>query len=540
MKRIKQAYIVVIGLLVVGVLALVMIKDVKRVRASSLIVVTDSGDSGTGTLRQAVIDAVDGDTIQFSPSSFPTITLTGGQITIDKSLMIEGPGANLLTVMRDSGAGPFRIFQVNSGKTVTIAGLTISGGSADFGGGILTGGTLTINSCTLSGNSANQSGGGILNVGMLTILNSTFSDNTAGFGGGIFNGQGATTTINNSTFSSNSADTGFGGGGIANLGALTINNSTIANNSAGTAGGIHSFGALAGHALNLNSSIVANNFGNVIGRDILGPISSGDYNLIRHAIGILNALPGTHNITGRDPMLGPLAFNGGSTMTLALRCGSPAIDQGNNSGMLVSDQRGSGFGRTFNDIFVVDAGDGTDIGAFEVQAASSIACPANLTVVTATIGGSGMVVTYPSPTLCPDVTAICNPPSGSTFPVGCSTVTCAAIDASGKTATCTFTVCVFNVCLQDDSNSSNRILINTLTGDYRFCCGGVTYSGRGKIAQRGSNYSLDHVAVDRRVRASITGTSRMGNASLQSPAGTPRCVVGDSDTRNNTTCKSCR
>src|SRR5262249_46935750 len=110
----------------------------------------------------------------------------------------------------------------------------------------------------------------------------------------------------------------------------------------------------------------------------------------------------------------------------------------------------------------------------------SITCPAGVTTVTPNIGGMGAVVTYPPPTVsdnCPGVTAVCTPPSGSTFPVGCTTVTCTATDASNNISTCSFSVCVFNVCLQDDSNPNNLILINTMTGDYRFCCNSVTYTG---------------------------------------------------------------
>ena len=86
----------------------------------------------------------------------------------------------------------------------------------------------------------------------------------------------------------------------------------------------------------------------------------------------------------------------------------------------------------------------------------------------------------------------------------------------------------------------HRILINTSTGDYRFCCNGVTYTGRGKIAKQGNTYSMEHNPIDRRVRASITGSAHSGTASLQSPGGTPKCNITDSDTTNNTTCGSCQ
>jgi hypothetical protein len=134
--------------------------------------------------------------------------------------------------------------------------------------------------------------------------------------------------------------------------------------------------------LNLDSSIVANN-SSAVGADILGSVSSGDYNLIETTFGIHGALPGTHNKTGIDPMLGPLAFNGGPTQTHALTCGSPAIDAGNTTEALLTDQRGHGFPRTFDDPGVPNepSGDGTDIGAFEQVCAQTpffTDCPANI------------------------------------------------------------------------------------------------------------------------------------------------------------------
>ena len=101
-------------------------------------------------------------------------------------------GASALAVARstDPGVPAFRIFRVTQSATVTISGLTITGGSADSGSGIYNAGMLTIMNATLSSNSGNfeSSGGGIFNAGMLTITASTISDNIAGTdGGGIAN-----------------------------------------------------------------------------------------------------------------------------------------------------------------------------------------------------------------------------------------------------------------------------------------------------------------------------------------------------------------
>jgi hypothetical protein len=95
-----------------------------------------------------------------------------------------------------------------------------------------------------------------------------------------------------------------------------------------------------------------------------GVIYSEDYNLIQNTNACLITGPSTHNIYGKDPLLGPLADNGGPTPTHALLPGSPAIDQG-SSGGLTTDQRGQP--RIFNFPTYFDADDGSDIGAYELQ-----------------------------------------------------------------------------------------------------------------------------------------------------------------------------
>jgi subtilisin-like proprotein convertase family protein len=168
----------------------------------------------------------------------------------------------------------------------------------------------------------------------------------------------------------------------------------------------------------------------------------------------------------------------------------------------------------------------------------TITCPTNVTGVTPVPGGSGSVVTYPPPTAsdnCPGVTAACVPPSGSTFPVGTSSVTCTATDSTGNTATCSFTVTMFNVSLQDESAGCNStLLFNSVTGDYRFCCNGTVFTGKGKVVVQGSIITLSVTGTDRRIQATADGGSKKGNASLQSPVGTTRCTIRDDNITNNT------
>ena len=87
--------------------------------------VTNTNDSGAGSLRQALADANDGDTIDFNLTYPATITLTTGQLVVGNSVTISGPGANNLTV---DGNANDRVFYISSGKTVTIDGLTVTNG----------------------------------------------------------------------------------------------------------------------------------------------------------------------------------------------------------------------------------------------------------------------------------------------------------------------------------------------------------------------------------------------------------------------------
>ena len=205
------------------------------------------------------------------------------------------------------------------------------------GGGILDGGgRVDITNSTISGNSAgNGSGGGIYTLGAMTIINSTISGNSAGSGTG---------------------------GGITSGGSLHLTNSTVSGNSAGDGGGFHSINA---SQVILRNTIIAKNTA-ATGPDASGTVRSLGYILIGDTSGamILGATIG--NQLNVDPLLGPLQDNGGPTKTHALLPGSPAIDKGYSSGS-VTDQRG--FTRPVG-IANVKGGDGSDIGAFEVQVAT--------------------------------------------------------------------------------------------------------------------------------------------------------------------------
>ncbi len=325
------------------------VEDLEDRAVPSTLTVTNLSDTGTGSLRAAIAQAQNGDTITFSPSlDGGTIQLTTGQLVITQNLTITGPGANLLSV---SGTNDSRVFDIVS-STVTISGLTITGGSGsgsslNNGGGIWSNGNLTLAGDTISGNHTTTRfgvlGGGIYNgpQGTLTVLNSTVSGNQAWQGGGIYN-DGGTASVLNSTVAGNTANSpGMGnGGGIVNVGTLALHNATVAGNTAqggfGSAGG----GIENAGTFSAGNTIVAGNTATT-SPDLEGAAPSGDHNLI-----------------GGDAKLGPLQNNGGTTQTMALLAGSPALDAGTATGAPATDQRG------------VHRTGGINLGAYQASASA--------------------------------------------------------------------------------------------------------------------------------------------------------------------------
>ena len=221
------------------------------------ITVTNTSDSGAGSLREAIASAANGDTINFALTYPATITVAT-PLTFGPSVTITGPGASNLTI---SGADSVAVFIVNTGATVEISGLTVAHGSSVLGGGILNAATLTLDSVTVSNCTlGNQLGGGIFNSGTLNLNNSEVDGNVAGAngspgvfgaGGGIYSNSGRL-TLTNSDVSNNQSlggsvsatDTGVGaGGGIyVNSGVLVVNGGSIDGNFGGTGGGVVNLG----------------------------------------------------------------------------------------------------------------------------------------------------------------------------------------------------------------------------------------------------------------------------------------------------------
>jgi uncharacterized repeat protein (TIGR01451 family) len=164
-------------------------------------------------------------------------------------------------------------------------------------------------------------------------------------------------------------------------------------------------------------------------------------------------------------------------------------------------------------------------------------CPSNIGPSSVIPVAGGLKVTYPTPVAtdnCPNPTVVCVPPSGSIFPVGTTTVTCTATDAGGNTAVCTFTVTTFDICLQDETNPGVKLLLNSFTGDYIFCCNGQQFTGRGTAKKKGQSITFQHIAEDRRLNGTVNLNQNSGTANLQAPPGQVHCQIVDRDIRNNT------
>jgi len=174
-------------------------------------------------LRQALAISHDGDTIDGTGVS-GVITLTSGQLLVEKSVTINGSGADVLAVDGNATSSVFQIGTGATAPTVAISGLTIRNAQGNFGGGIFISNapTATIINCTISGSRAGFGGGIFSDAALLTIVNTTISGNIASEGGGIYNN--GTVTITNSTFSDNSAQS-VGGAMFNDKGTMRVTNS---------------------------------------------------------------------------------------------------------------------------------------------------------------------------------------------------------------------------------------------------------------------------------------------------------------------------
>lgn len=354
---------------------------------------------GATTLREAIIAINAGsnqngvvatgaygtsDTIVFDPTVFSTaqtITLMGpgteivtaandtvGDLDLLRNVTITGPGAHLLTIRSDASS---RVFHINGNRTVTLSGITLTGGSATYtgqGAGIFiddSGSTVNLQSIAIEGSQSTAAGSaismpGTSGSGSLNIRQSTIANNVGtGSNTETIRINAGSLVVENSTISGNSSGT-RGTVRFQNLNGVAVRHSTfyglgsgIALMSDGTAG----TGNLTGNYTVSNSIIKnfnaapATGFGTV--STGITPTASG--NLIDLSNATLDA---TRFST-------TLALNGGTTKTHALlpAAGNPAVNVVTST--LTVDQRGA----------TRPVGATADIGAFEVNAAPTITEP---------------------------------------------------------------------------------------------------------------------------------------------------------------------
>src|SRR5262249_25418938 len=134
-----------------------------QIAFAATITVMNTNDSGAASLRQALADANDADSINFDAALSGTITLTSGELLVNDSITISAPGGSILAV---DGNVSSRVFRIASSNPVTIWGLKSRNGYDEIaGGGIYTDhGILTVSNCSVTGTSATF-GGGIQNDG---------------------------------------------------------------------------------------------------------------------------------------------------------------------------------------------------------------------------------------------------------------------------------------------------------------------------------------------------------------------------------------
>ena len=335
---------------------------------------TSAANSGPGSLRASIDRVADGGTVSVDPSLAGETVSLSGPIVVTKDVTIDAAAAPGFTL---DGQGVDRVLVVDPGAAVTVTDMTMRNGYGfQLAGGILNNGDLTLERVTVVDNVMTtdagdfwQGGGGVYtgDGGSLTLVDSTVADNDSGWtGAGVYSFFNTQTTVVRSTISGNVASDI--GGGIRALGDLTVDNSTISGNTStpwhggavfltdgtsaitnttiadnssapGTSDVFVGTFTDASAFLSLTNSIVTGPTGTCF----LAPFGSGAVGITSGGNNIVGGGCGTPTATdqvGADPLVGPLADNGGPTLTHALLPGSPAIDAADTGVCPVTDQRG--------------------------------------------------------------------------------------------------------------------------------------------------------------------------------------------------------
>jgi hypothetical protein len=352
--------------------------------------VTNTADSGSGSLRQAIANASAGDTINFN-LAYPAVITLASALALTKTLTITGPSANSLTVSGNHTVNIFNIggtgtvcalsgltvaqgcqssayavggaFYISSG-TVNLDSCVIKGNVAESGGTNVWGGaifaqnaTLGMNRCTMEGNStlavsgyAGRGGAIYCQQSTLNIYNSTFTNNLSTWGSAVYT-QDSKTTLSNVTITGNhSASNGallFTGD--AAFGPNSLANCTVSGNVSDlSVAGIQ----VETDVLSLRNTVMAGNLTASYGEVDLAviPVVAGA-TVTSYGYNFIGATPGSSFVwtTGDtmgthssplDPQLAALTDNGGYVQTQPLIAGSLAIDPADGNGAPFVDARG--------------------------------------------------------------------------------------------------------------------------------------------------------------------------------------------------------
>ena len=445
------------------------------------------------TIQAAIDAAAPGDTVSVSPGVYHELIDNHS-----KAITIESTGGASVTTIDGGMAGTVVRLIANPGETPVLRGFTIRNGlGSSFGGGVFTFGgpaliehnvvsgnfscngggvevsfsSATVQDNVISGNRPNctggPGGGGILvgGAGSATISGNLITGNVSpSDGGGISMFAAGTPTISGNTITSNTTSGGNGGGiSLGNQSNARIVNNVIFGNTGSSGGGIYwlvPFGqpgptlinnTIAGNT-GFGSAVFADGFDGttqvvnniLVGTGSQAALFCGNFNNVIPPIvtfnDVLNAGSGSRyggicpDQTGVNGNIAadPLFVN--AVSDFHLRPGSPAIDAGTNSGAPTVDIEGTP--RPLN---------GVDIGAYEFRPIDTtppaITVPASIT--TDATSPAGANVTYSVSASDPDdavASLSCVPPSGSTFPIGTTMVSCTATDTHGNSAHLSFSV----------------------------------------------------------------------------------------------------
>jgi CSLREA domain-containing protein len=442
-----------------------------------------------------------------------------------------GDGGGVLSMFNTADLNDVSITNNTAGDSGTG-----NGGFGGMGGGLMVRGvsSMTLTNSTVSDNKSGNSsggtngfGGGAMVNGTLFVSGSTFSANTTGGpGGGLMNQGSGTLKMFNSTVSGNLA-----GGGVFDDSSTTLwlTNCTVANNAEY---GVQSF---SGHAL-VRNTIIA---GNGSGPDVLGVYNSQGHNIVGNGDGGMgfNAAGDQVGSTAApiNARLGPLASNGGPTLTHALLAGSPAIEAGDNSlpvdvnnNTLTTDQRGTGFAR-FADSADADTTQTVDIGAFEANPAvedisdkqmfENSTLSFNFNVGDAALGLTSVTAASSIAALVPnDAAHISVTGTGSqrtinitpsADAIGTATITVTATAANGRTASDIFRLSVIENSTTISAVSGSGTYAGTATLTATLTAGGNGLSGK-SVAFTLKGNSVGSATTNASGVATLTGVSLSG------------------------------